>query len=159
MKESVRRAFLTAFVALIGVAPLSARADWTDFLPHTLETHAWAELYGLYEKDDVTASPQRNVWTDTFLKEKLTLLTTGYFYHPRFVLYRLSISGAVKQEDYEQSSVPPLGWRNGRSLEYDAHVVFLPEHPYNFELFSTRYEPLFREQYATHASCPRKSGS
>ena len=82
----MRRSFFAAVLALLGVAPPSARADWTDFLPHTLETHAWAELYGLYEKDDLSASAQRNVWSDTFLKEKVTLLTTGYFYHPRFVL-------------------------------------------------------------------------
>jgi hypothetical protein len=146
----VRRSFFAAVLALLGVAPPSARADWTDFLPHTLETHAWAELYGLYEKDDLSASAQRNVWSDTFLKEKVTLLTTGYFYHPRFVLYRLDVSGALKQESYEQTAHPPPGWRNGNSLEYDARVVLLPEHPYNLELFSTRYEPLFREQYSTH---------
>ena len=146
----MRRRFLPALFALLAGTPGSANADWTIFLPHTLETHAWAELFGLYEKDDVTAQPQRTVWSDTFLKEKLTLLTTGYFYHPRFLLYHLTISGAIKQENYEQTSLPPLHWRNGKSLEYDAHAVFLPEHPYNLELFSTRYEPLFREQFATH---------
>ncbi|HTS01429.1 MAG TPA: hypothetical protein VMN04_02820 [Thermoanaerobaculia bacterium] len=137
-------------LVLLAVLSGGARADWTDFLPRTLETHAWLELYGLYEKNDQTAEANRILWSDTFLKEKLTLLTNGYIYHPRFLLYHLNVSGALKQEDYELSTLPPLGRRDGKSLEYDAHVVLLPEHPYNLELFSTRYEPLFREQYATH---------
>ena len=110
----------------------------------------WVDLYGLYEKNDQASEAHRIVWSDTFLKERLTLLTNGYIYHPRFVLYHLNLSGGLKQENYEQSQLPALGWRNGKSIEYDARVIFLPEHPYNLELFSVRYEPLFREQYATH---------
>ncbi|HQR44645.1 MAG TPA: hypothetical protein PK598_01360 [Thermoanaerobaculia bacterium] len=75
----------------------------------------------------------------------------GYFYHPRFILYRALVSGALKQEQYEQSSFPPLGWRNGNAFEYDVRVYVLPEHPYNLELFATRYEPLFRQEFVNPA--------
>ena len=129
--------------------PGLARADWSIFIPRTLETHAWIDLYGLWEKDDLQTSQRRITWTDTFLKEKLTLQTAGYFYHPRFVRYRIALTGALKQEEFVESTLPPLGRRDASSLEYDARVVFLPEHPYNLEIFGTRYEPLFREQYAT----------
>lgn len=58
----------------------------------------------------------------------------------------------MKQENYEQSSLPALGWQNGHAIEYDARIFLLPEHPYNLELFATRSEPLYREQYAIPAN-------
>lgn len=138
---------LVPLLAVLACAPASARADWTIFIPHTFETHSWIDLYGLYESDGVTANARQLTFTDLFFKEKLTLQTTGYFYHPRFVRYRLLVSGALKQETFEQSSLPPQGTRRGHGLEYDARVFFLPEHPYNLELFATRYEPLYRQEY------------
>jgi hypothetical protein len=122
------------------------------FLPRTIETHSWIDLYALYESDDLTAGNRRFTWRDEFFKERLSLQTSGYVYHPRLLRYRLLVSGALKQENYEESTLAPLGWQSGHALEYDARVFLLPEHPYSLELFATRYEPLYREQYATPTS-------
>jgi len=58
------------------------------------------------------------------------------------------VAGGLDQEQYKNSSIAPLGARHGNAFEYDARLFFLPEHPYNLELFATRTEPLFREEYA-----------
>ncbi len=137
-----------ALAAVLLLAP-AARADWRLFLPHTLETGAYLDLFGADEKDDNRTGQGGQRWTDRFFKEKLTLFTNGYVYHPRFLLYQLSISEALKQERYEASFLPPLGDKRGSGLEYDTRIVLLPEHAYTLDLFALRYQPLFKEQYAT----------
>ena len=117
-------------------------------MPRTFETHLWLSLYGIYENDQLQSVPRHFTWSDLFLREKLTLQTSGYFYHPRFLRYRLQLSGGLDQEQYRNSTAPPLGTRHGNAFEYDARLLFLPEHPYNLELFATRTEPLFREENA-----------
>ena len=144
----MRRLSLLLVLALLAVVPEPAGADWTDFLPRTLETHAWVGLQFLYEKDDLQSGPRHLTWDDTLFREKLTLDTAGYVYHPRFLRYRGLVSGALKQETYEKSDLPPLGRRNSSGFEYDARVFLLPEHPYTLEVFATRQEPLLREEYA-----------
>lgn len=145
----MRRRFLLLLVlALLAIVPARAKADWTDFLPRTLETHAWLGLQFLYESDELTSGPRHLTWNDMLFREKLTLETAGYVYHPRFVRYRMLVTGALKQETYEKSDLPPLGRRNSSGFEYDARVFLLPEHPYSLELFATRQEPLLREEYA-----------
>jgi hypothetical protein len=144
----VRRRSLLLVLALLAGRPAPARADWTDFLPRTLETHAWLGLQFLYESDDQQSGPRHLTWDDTLFREKLTLETAGYVYHPRFVRYRMLVSGALKQETYDKSDLPPLGRRDSSGFEYDARLFFLPEHPYTLELFATRQEPLLREEYA-----------
>jgi len=123
--------------------------DWTAFVPRPVENGAYLDTFTSYERDDSRSGGQPIRWHDTFFREKLTLYSNGYSYHPRFLRYQFSISGLLKQEDFEASYFGPLGWRQGSSLEYDARLFLLPEHPYNLRLFASRYEPLFKEQVAT----------
>lgn len=136
-------------LAAVGSLPVPARADWRLFLPRTLESGAFLDLFAADEKDDSRTAAGRLRWTDTFFKEKLTLFTNGYVYHPRFLQYQLSIAEALKQETYEASFLAPLGRRRGSGLEYDAKLFLLPEHAYTLDLFALRYQPLFKEQFAT----------
>lgn len=134
----------------VGFAPSLAVADWTEFAPRPFENGAFLETFAAYEQDNNRTNgtrPQR--WNDTFLREKLTLFSNGYSYHPRFVQYQFSVSGALRQEDYEAPNFGGGGWRYGTGLEYDLKLFVLPEHPYNLTLFAARYEPLFKEQAAT----------
>jgi hypothetical protein len=153
-----RRVALLLFAAAYG--PMCLGADFRLFLPRPVDNGAYVELFGSYEKDHLSTDRSMVRWDDLFLKEKLSLYSNGYVYHPRFLEYRLSMSGGLKQESYEASFVSPFGRRNGRSIEYDARVILLPEHPYNLELFALRYEPLMRSQYAApHDSIGKSRGA
>jgi len=133
----------------VAVAFSSARARWTDFMPKPFENAIYVEGFASHESDDHTGGAVESRWNDTFFKEQVTLFSRGYFYHPRFLRYTFSLSGALKQENYGASDAAHLGWMTGTGIEYEARLLFLPEHAYNLELFALRYEPLYREQSAT----------
>jgi hypothetical protein len=118
-------------------------------VPRPLANGAYLELFASAERDENLYGEQLLTWTDDFYKEKLTLFSNGYLYHPRLLLYQLSLSGAWKQEDYAATSGGPFARRTDSSLEYDAKLVFLAEHPYSLELFARRFEPLLKEQFST----------
>lgn len=150
--RGLRRLGLPFALVAGGVASLltgaPARAGWTEFLPRTLDNGAYLELQGLFEEEVNRYGTQEFRWSDTFFKEKLTLFSTGYVYHPRFLLYRASVTGLVSQERYDTSLVPAEEWRPDDGFEYDFNLHFLREHPYNLTLYARRYEPLFTERFA-----------
>lgn len=148
--RGVRFRILFVVCVTIGVIPLRARADWMDFAPRPFENGAYLDLYSSWERDHIHGSGPSNRWTDSFIREKVTLFSDGYSYHPRFLQYRFSISGVLKQEDYESSAISTPGWQNDTGLEYDIRLLFLPEHVYNVTLYAAQYEPLFKEQVATN---------
>ena len=123
-------------------------AGWTDFLPRTLDNGAYLEVQGLLEEEENRYNERSFRWTDTFFKEKLTLFSNGYVYHPRFLLYRAAVTGLLSQERYDTSLVPSDEWRPDDGFEYDFSLHLLPEHPYTLNLFARRYEPLFTERFA-----------
>lgn len=154
------RVFLVLCVA-IGLAPAGAFADWAEFAPRPYENGAFLDVYSSYERDhNSTAGAATTHWNDSFIREKVTVYSIGYSYHPRFLQYQLSVSGAARQEDYESSFAGSNGWSDGTGVEYDAKLLFLPEHPYNLEVFARRYEPLFKEQSASqHNSVETSQGA
>ena len=133
----------------VGFAPSFALADWTAFVPRPFENQVFLDVFTSFERDDNRSGTRATRWTDTFVKEKLTLYSIGYSYHPRFLQYQFSLAGTGKHEDYDSTSTQPVGWRHGSGLEYYAKLLFLPEHPYNLDVYVSRYEPLFKEQAAT----------
>ncbi len=132
----------------MGLAPSFALADWRDFIPTPFENSAYFETFGSYERDYLHSGSQSSRWDDSFLREKLTLLSDGYSYDPRFMQYHFSIAGLLRQENYDSSVAGSTGWTDGTGTEFDVRLVFLPEHSYNLTVFASRYEPLFKEQSA-----------
>lgn len=126
----------------------SADAGWLAFVPRPFENHAWIETYGSYEEDNSSGSARGVRWKDAFFRERLTVESLGYSYDPRFLQYKLSIAGAVKQEHYDSTAVDSRGWMVGEGIEYDARVYLLPEHRANAQLFASRHEPVYRQQAA-----------
>jgi hypothetical protein len=164
MRVGLRRRAKVLLVVFVTVAYASsfARADWKDFVPRPFENGAFIDTYSSYEHDNIhSGAAASSRWTDTFIKEKLTLFSNGYSYHPRFVQYRFSISGVLKQEDFESSySSNSSGWMNDSGLEYDMRLFFLPEHVYNATAYAARFEPLFKEQAASqHSSVETTQGA
>jgi hypothetical protein len=146
--------FLLAACSLV---PAGADADWRLFLPRRVESGASIEASAAREDDDATNRAGRLQWSDNFLRQKLTLFTNGYVYHPRFLQYRVALSGALKQERYDSTFFGPGERKDSRGFEYEARVALLPEHRYHLELFAVRFEPLYREMYATRRDSVQKS--
>jgi hypothetical protein len=133
----------------MGVAPSCVCAEWKDFAPTPFENGAYLDTFASWERDNLHAGNASSRWNDTFIREKVTLFSDGYSYHPRFLQYHFSIGGALRQENYDSSLTGSTGWTDGTGLEYDLRLVFLPEHTYNLSVFASRYEPLFKEQSAS----------
>jgi hypothetical protein len=137
---------------ITGFAASGASGGWSDFVPRPYRNGAYLDLFASFERDENRSAEESSIWNDTFLREKVTLFSDGYFYHPRFLQYRLSLAGALKQEKYDAALPGSLGWSHDTGLEYDTKFILLPEHPYNLEIFALRYEPLFKENSATQHS-------
>ncbi len=143
-----RRGVALALAAVCSTRAAPSHAAWSDVLPKPFENGLGVELFGSHERENDRGAADAFGWKDTFFREEVTLFSNGYFYHPRFLLYRLSLSGALKQENYDPIEGTKAGWLTGTGVEYDAHLFALPEHPYNFEVFALRHEPLYMEQSA-----------
>jgi len=157
--RSRRRLALVALLTAWALVPGALCADWRDFLPRAFDSGAYIELFASDERDETRYAQRDFEWKDSFLKEKLTVFTDGYVYHPRFLQYRLSLTGALRQEDYRTSTVPSTGWRRDDGFEYEARLYVLPEHTLQGQLFALRYEPLFKEQSATtHSNLATSTG-
>ena len=154
----LRRALIVPAILVAAVAP--AAAGWRDWVPRPFENGAYFELWGTKERDDSNNAGRTTHWEDTFFTEKLTVYSYGYVYHPRFLAYEASIGGALKQENYSSNFAPSTGWTHDTGLDYTGRLFFLPEHPYNLQLFALRYEPLYKEQSQTrHGNVETSNGA
>lgn len=145
----MRRRVAVILCAALGLGAPSAFGDARDFIPRPWDNGAYIDLFGSYERDDITRVASPYGWDDTFIREKVTLFSDGYVYHPRFLQYHLSVGGALKQERYDTTYLEPAGWTHSSGVEYDARLFLLPEHPCNLEVFALRYEPLYKQQAST----------
>lgn len=135
-------AALVAAAALLAAAPAGA----LDFLPRIVNFGGELEVGGLSESiSNTTANGERKT-TDTFFTERLSFSAAGWLYHPRFMVFRGEIGGGLAHEDL--SSDDPAkdsgGFVTEPLEEYEIRTLFLPEHPYNLELFALRRNPYER---------------
>jgi hypothetical protein len=135
------------------LAPATALGAWSDFAPTPVDNGLWLETFSTWERNKNTAGNSVD-WTDTWIKEKLTIGSSGYSYDPRFLQYHFTLGGVLSQEDYTSSSaaLQNTGWRQRAGPEYSTKLTLLPEHFYNLVVFAARYEPMFRERAATEIS-------
>lgn len=145
----MRKWTVTLAVLAFGLPPVAAVAGGGLPAPHTIESGAYLDLFGSHERDQNHYQARNYRWSDTFFREKVTVYTNGYWYHPRFLAYKLSVGGGFKQESFHVEPIDRSNSRSGTSIEYDGRVILLPEHPYTVELFARRYEPLIKEESAT----------
>ncbi|HVN83272.1 MAG TPA: hypothetical protein VMW17_00350 [Candidatus Binatia bacterium] len=144
-----RWAIVCLWCASLSLVPSAARGDWSEFAPRSLENGAFFDAYTSYERDNLTSNGRTTNWHDTFFRERISLYSDGYSYHPRFVQYHFSIAGSLRQENYENSTIGDQGWQDSTGFEYDLALHFLPEHPYNLSLFAARFEPVVPELSAS----------
>ncbi len=136
---------------MVAGVPSTGMAAWSEFLPKIYDYGADLKLTSSYESTDNKVNGKGNNWNDTFIKETIGMYVDGFSYDPKFVQFRLAVSGGLKQEDFSASSLSDTertGWRTGTAKEYDFTLFLLPDHPYNLRLFSYHSEPLFKTEFA-----------
>jgi len=146
------RSLLTVLCAAIGAAA-PAGAQFSLWAPQSLDSGAYIDLFASGESEEFGPEVRRVGWDDRYMREKLEVYSFGFVYHPRFLLYHVSLGAGLDQERYSTNlggagNVPYSN--KGAGLEYDARIVLLPEHAYNMQLFAMRQEPLFRERSTTN---------
>jgi hypothetical protein len=125
----------------------AARADGRDFIPTPHENSLILEVTATQEKYETDIGGFQRAPSDLFVKERLTFISNGYSFHPRFIQYHLMLAAALKQETY-RDDVQGTVSTNASGFDYDLRLNVLPEHPYKLKLFSSRTEPLYKQTFS-----------
>jgi hypothetical protein len=143
---------VAVFPALLGlcVLPAAARAGWQDFVPTPFKNSVALDIGAAYEWNETALGEQRHVQSDLFVKEKLTVISNGFSYHPRFIQYHLLLATALKQETFKNDGQAAIS-SNASGFDYDLRLNVLPEHPYRLQLFASRTEPIYKQYLSADA--------
>ena len=128
--------------------PLSSLSQELTFFPRLLNTQGDLELSMNASSSDFQQGGVGYRTSSTYFQEKVNLAADGYIYHPRFQLFLARVSGALNQgSQWGGSGSGTSGgasdgqWRSTATMDYELRTIFLPEHPYNLELFALHREP------------------
>lgn len=122
-----------------------ANAKERSFYPTITDMSGEIKMTTTYELDRNTFNGNGRKTSDLFISEEVQYGIKGFVYHPRFLVYKLSVSGGLKQEHVDTEEEKK--WHLGVLKEYDFRTLILPEHPYNLELFSRRKNPFLKGRY------------
>jgi len=134
-------------------APSSARCDIGTFMPSIYTFEGELDFNTSYESSGNTVKGKGLETSDAYFEEKFVLSSTGFVYHPRFLLFLAKIGGGLSQESFQSNvEADSGGWRNAVLTEYEFRGLMLPEHPYNLEIFALRQNPFIpgRNQWGVH---------
>lgn len=134
---------LLAFFFLI---PSVAWSQASAFIPRITYYGGEFELEAVRESNEYEAFGRTDTKVvDTSFLERITLSTTGFVYHPRFVIFLAEVSGGLKQENIEgRGAAANNKWKTMSAIGYNFRMMLLPEHPYNLEFYAKRRTPLAR---------------
>jgi hypothetical protein len=143
----VRTELAVLLLVIILFAPAARFAEAQDFFPRLYSSEGQLELDMHHERDVNTADGSGVRETNTVAVEKLRITMIGFLYHPRFIQFNLMGAGGVSQER-DESNILPTYRKNDIAPEYDARIKFLPEHPYNLELYTWRMTTLGQGKFS-----------
>jgi hypothetical protein len=134
----------------LAAGPLPALGAEGDILPTVTDLGGSLEIGGLHERFMQRAGGIEHTTVDTFLTERVTLMATGFVYHPRLLVFYGKIGGGLAHEDVQSNygTGGPGGMKTEALEEYDLRTIVLPEHPYNLELYTQRDNPYQRGRVA-----------
>ncbi|MCL5024677.1 MAG: hypothetical protein M1497_15185 [Nitrospirae bacterium] len=135
--------FFVVFVVTLLIVPSVAQGDLRQFIPRIWSTEAEVDVDASYESNTNTSGTTAGLNTrDTFASERFVYSTTGWIYHPRFIVFLGKIGLGVNEENFTNEKIPGSGgWRTSFLYEYEFRAVVLPEHPYNLEVYTLRRNP------------------
>lgn len=127
------------------LVPALSFAEAGLFVPRILEYSGDLELGMMRTKNKSMYEGRSTSSVETTMREKLHLSAVSYIYHPRFLLLSADFSGGLDQDSFERSGISSRSINSLR--EYGLRAKFLPEHPYNLELFAYRFQPVTSNRY------------
>lgn len=125
-----------AALVLYALTPpsVSMAADYT-FYPQIVSSQGDLELNMTSQTTEYTQGDNKTTSTGTFYRETLNLAADGYVYHPRFQIFLTKLSGVLDEGSNTGSTIDTSRYTTS-TLNYELRTIFLPEHPYNLELFT-----------------------
>ncbi len=143
----MKKTFLTAQIAAAVFAvlftalffPRHSAGEEQDFFPRFVDVDGSLDF--LFERRD-TRRTTETLTLDTKQYqaiERIKIMTDGYLYDPRFMIFYLNGGFGFDQTYYRSNFI----YKRASDLldEYDLTLFFLPEHPYNLELYTRRQIP------------------
>jgi hypothetical protein len=146
IKQAVEQ-FIVALAIVVLLFPPAVHGALKQFVPKIISSEGELEIEGLYESQKNTAGDARRKVSDTFFSERFVLTTTGWVYHPRFLLFLSKIGFGLAHEEVNSDylfSASGGGMHTTAMPEYEFRAVLLPEHPYNLELYTLRRDRYLR---------------
>ncbi|MEK6699970.1 MAG: hypothetical protein AABZ10_13135 [Nitrospirota bacterium] len=138
--------------------PRPSSGDARRFIPALSDYDGDVEIGMTSETNENTYGGSGLKTSDTTAMERLRLVTTGYIYHPRFILFRLGGAGGFLQEDFESTS-SAASHTTRSANEYEVRTFILPEHPYNLELYTLQRSPLIKGRFSQATPRSRERGA
>jgi hypothetical protein len=145
VKQGIEK-FLIAFAIIMLTFPPAAHGALRQFVPQIISSEGEIEIDALYESQKNTAGDAKQSVADTFFSERIVLTTTGWVYHPRFLLFLTKLGMGLAHEHIDSSYVlhESGGIHTTAMPEYEFRAVLLPEHPYNLEIYTLRRDRYLR---------------
>ena len=118
------------FFFVLGHSSASFSQELT-FTPTFYSMHSALELdmsqqMTEYRQGNQTTKSSTRAWG-----EKINLSGGGFVYHPRFFVFQANLSEGLSQAHNSDSNT-----QSGTTTDYELRSKFLPEHPYNLELYT-----------------------
>jgi hypothetical protein len=130
------------FAILLHV-PIAAFGDASDFIPTIVAPQGRLEVNVANNNDEVSSGDRVSRSSNSYAAERLRLSTNGFVYHPRFIQFYFQGAGGLSQENSSSTFVGNYSYA-GHALEWEFRMKFLPEHPYNLELYTLSRTPLIQ---------------
>ncbi len=127
----------TLVAVLLNLPSISA-AEELSFVPSLTGSEADLELDMTSQTNEYTQGGTKTTTRGDFYGEKINAAAEGYVYHPRFQQFQTRVSGDLTESSVSGSS--SYGSRTTSALDYELRTIFLPEHPYNLELYAIHEE-------------------
>jgi hypothetical protein len=150
VKQSIEHFFIVPAIIALAISmlasPQEAHGALKQFVPKIISSEGEIEINALYESQKDTSGDTRRSLADTFISERIVLTTSGWVYHPRFLLFLAKIGIGLAHEDVKSNYFfkESGGMRTSALPEYEFRAVLLPEHPYNLELYTRRRDSYVR---------------
>ncbi len=126
-----------ATLVSILLPPLSAsRADELTFTPQIMKSDASLGINATSQTDEYTTNGKKLEASGTFLREDISTEMEGFIYHPRFEIFTAKVTGYLNQWDITGNYTTNPSRSTSGDVDYNLRTVFLPEHPYNLELYA-----------------------
>lgn len=137
---------LSLIVIILLSFPPHADGALKQFTPRIYSTVGEIEVDALYESQEYKSDGRKRSITDTYFSERVVLTSTGWVYHPRFLIFLAKIGAGLAHEkvtsDYAFSDSG--GMHTSTLPEYEFRGFLLPEHPYNLEVYTLRHDRYLR---------------